>query len=257
MGLKLKFCFGAGCLLTGTAQQLPHSCPTPTSGRTPTRATWLFPVNDKFEIKIIRKSKQFMYLDQVRKGGERTTTTKKLVKEKPVNLTASQTMSLPSSLLEFKQKRGQIKKIWKNCSGAIWTTSFSLKHTVLNFSYQATKNLLLVQTFPIPTSTFIMQKVKLFLHILRLFLGALELILRAAASVKKKLSSMQTTFGTVFTKTFKYQKQLQPGILLFPYIWQCPHPRLKPHLDGNFTTETFIHTDIYSYWQQLLVKQKT
>lgn len=51
-----------------------------------------------------------MYLDQVRKVGERTTTTKKLVKEKPVNLTASQTMSLPSSLLEFKQKRGQIKK---------------------------------------------------------------------------------------------------------------------------------------------------
>lgn len=50
------------------------------------------------------------------------------------------------------------------------------------------------------------------------FLGALELILRAGASVKKKLSSMQTTFGTVFTKTFKYQKQLQPGILLFPYI---------------------------------------
>lgn len=29
--------------------------------------------------------------------------------------------------------------------------SFSLKHTVLNFSYQATKNLLLLQTFPIPT----------------------------------------------------------------------------------------------------------
>lgn len=54
-----------------------------------------------------------MYLDQVRKGGERTTTTTKVVKEKLVNLTASQTMSLPSSLLELKQKRGQIKKDMK------------------------------------------------------------------------------------------------------------------------------------------------
>lgn len=60
-----------------------------------------------------------------------------------------------------------------------------------------------------------MQKVKLFLHILGLFLGALELILRAGASVKKKLSSMQTTFGTVFTKTFKYQKSCNLGFYYF------------------------------------------
>lgn len=50
--LKLKFCFGAGCLLTGTAQLLLPSCPAPTSGRTPTRA-----VNYKFEIQIFTKNK--------------------------------------------------------------------------------------------------------------------------------------------------------------------------------------------------------
>lgn len=46
-----------------------------------------------------------MYLEQVRKEGEET---KKLGKEKPVILRASQTMYLPSFPLEFKQNRGQI-----------------------------------------------------------------------------------------------------------------------------------------------------